>query len=430
MDLRMFKKLTMIMFFSLVLFVGTSCEEKSFSSKNNMKAQILKDLNKSEFNTVINKLESKSALSIDENYLLASAYAMKGGMSVYSLYPLLEMELFHKRALDWGDLDSQKNPYEKFLIKENVRRASHEEKLEAWESYLSDYKSVKQLTSLEYECLPNNHVEYCTELKMKLDVIRENIIGNKYEYTDDSDYALNDEARKLDEVEGFMDKQYNLVYSDQDTGDNWEEQNEKIIALDRLGRFYKDIVVLDYKRDLFFAGEEDKGSADSAKMMNFLWSVYESIPIIQRLPKINNLQQDALTTTLEILKENLKKEQNHEKSLKMIVMTLVFSMSSAFADSFELESVNNPFEMGCHMKEDKYISYYPLLRKRVEFLTTLGEEGLLDDEVSQETVAPVKAYLQSTSDVISVQEKSEILLSQKKFKINNCDPQIYLQKDR
>lgn len=109
---------------------------------------MVQDLNQSRPDEVISKLSVKKELSPRERYYLASAQSQRGGVDVFSLYNILEIQLFHKNALEWKDLSKEKNPYLKFIkSQENVdsekRRKKREERWEKYEPRIIAHQNLK-----------------------------------------------------------------------------------------------------------------------------------------------------------------------------------------------------------------------------------------------------------------------------------------------
>lgn len=52
---------------------------------------------------------------MDSRFYLASVYAMKGNIDVYSLFPILKMRLFNAPVIQWSKLKDSRNPYIKHL---------------------------------------------------------------------------------------------------------------------------------------------------------------------------------------------------------------------------------------------------------------------------------------------------------------------------
>lgn len=68
-----------------------------------------------EYQKVIDQLEGKPNLSARERNYLAAAYSQAGGIDVFSLYSVLEIQLFHKNVLQWDSIAQEKHPYRRFL---------------------------------------------------------------------------------------------------------------------------------------------------------------------------------------------------------------------------------------------------------------------------------------------------------------------------
>jgi len=92
----------------------------NFSSEEDLssltKAQLL--LNQGMFDDAIVLLQQsleKNPNNQEIKFYLASAYAGKGNISIFSLYPALAPHLFNKKFVDWESNTEFRNPYEHFI---------------------------------------------------------------------------------------------------------------------------------------------------------------------------------------------------------------------------------------------------------------------------------------------------------------------------
>ncbi|MCO4753109.1 MAG: hypothetical protein KC478_01435 [Bacteriovoracaceae bacterium] len=402
-----------------LLFLLTGCKEQSFSAKDSESSAVIKALNKSDYKSVISILERKEEneeLSVEDQYIMASAFAIKGGMDIYSLFPLMEVELFHKRAIDWNELEEQKDPYSKFLTDNTSSNATVEEREKAWDNYVEASLATGTIEE-EFNCDVYEDRELCEYMHTQFEKVRENLEKGNFYYSDRDRFISGGEEARREEI-------YALTETLRKESNDYSVEKYQITR--DLETYYIEIVVFDYKRDKFISGElKDEGGQASKDIMKLIWRVYESIPLIQRLPKIDHQQQTTLTTVLDILKENMVENPSHEKSSKMIAMTLFFSIASIFADSFNLEAVESPLDIGCQIQEDKLVGHLDILKDRIEYVTKLSEMGLLKD-VPHEYFDGIREYLDSSNEHIGTEDKSRLLESIRTHKVRNCGPSIFL----
>ena len=416
-----------------------SCKETSYDSDDIQSTSVIKNLNKQNVDEVIAELEGKPNISSEETYYLASAYAIKGGMDIYAIYPIMEIELFHKRALDWDELDETKNPYKKFLREKKEKEVSAEEKKEAWDRYQAQFinqKKIQELDCFKYK----EYSDFCFEQKEGFVQLYKRLENQEFLIVEDGEY-LNpyDKERYAQEVYQYTINKYNNYgnyetdydsefYIEDESGSQYHPSYPKQHIISELESYYLKKIELMRQKQIFMLGKDDNEQNSSIKMMNFFWGIYESIPVIQRLPIITHAEQKTLGKTLEILFDNLKQDIHHTKSAKMIVMILTFSLSSVFADSFELSAITSPMDMGCYLNAEKFLSYHGVLRDRLKFVTKMEEVlGPLANETSQ-SVSSIKAYLENTSEVLSTEEKDNFYAAREQFEVENCGPNIFLYK--
>lgn len=107
-----------IIIVALLALTFSSCkkEDKQDALKDETKIQIL--LNNGEYEKALVLIDSMLQANPDNKqivYLQACAYAMKGGINIYSLYPILDTALFRKPSIEWNHMSDDQNPYVKLI---------------------------------------------------------------------------------------------------------------------------------------------------------------------------------------------------------------------------------------------------------------------------------------------------------------------------
>jgi hypothetical protein len=467
-------KVLSFLFICQLLFI--SCKETKYSVSENENASTIKELNSKNYSAVINKYSVKEdSLTEEERYYYASAYAMKAGADIFAIYPILEIQLFHRSAIDWDELEAIKNPYEKF-VKSDSKKAefSVDKRKDAWLKYEEDFREYRGISD-QFECEnKNEYIEECKILRDLFEEFLEKVISGKVIYVELVEGDLSEAQRLKEEVYQFysqivtpgtnerqnfyelVQKRYDEIVENKKSSLSLLKSEEGVEVIFDEASYRKSIENLDNNFLIYVHSEieeisyglyehleieaqlhadkkefllgVDDNSENSQMLMNLAWKMYESIPIIKRLPIITVEQQKELGRALEELKRNLLIAPDHNKSKGLMVLLLSFSFTSIFADSFELEAVKSPFELGCHLNGERFLDYHKIIIDRMTFLTELEE---VYPEVAIEykkQLTDLKNYLRVEGDELTQEERDQFLMDRKAHELESCDASIYLYK--
>lgn len=391
---------------SVLVFTLIGCDSKEYKKSENGNVDIVQELNQGESESVINKLSAKSSLSSRERYYLASAQSTAGGIDVYSLYPLLEMQLFRKNALEWSEISKEKNPYLKFMkSQENIdyekRKKKREEK---WAKYLP--KIIKQ-----------NDIR--TE-KPSLEYFQKNFPSVTIEEYNSFDTQFQELYAKILKEPGDTDSRR----------DDWLDELEKIINGDNynsyhyyeLASYYQDQLHIESRKQAYL-NPEQQGFAKFGKgwemyFMNILWNTYEAIPIMKQLPSLSDTQQGTITGALVNYRDVIKDKEFKEVSLKNIAILSGVSLLSIYKESFDLDDIESIEDLMCSFNPEVLTDNYSLIRERIIFLSeTYAASGSTDLDRYKEEFEKVKAELPES---LSQEEKTRYVEDIENFKIGRC----------
>lgn len=356
---------------SLTLF---ACNSKEYKEDQNSNVEIIKALNTGDNDKVINFLENKDK-DLDDAFYLASAYASKGGLDIYSMYPILEVKLFHEKAINWSSKSETDNKYVKIIKKrESQTNQSKEDKEAVWmdseEKLKKRFDIHKDLDCSVYRA----YNVFCENLNYEINLyIEDRVKENKVpEYLD-----LSIVNTKADEVLGFnFFKTYNSDVSAEDQNLLYsifydvQSYNEKKLEYENA--------------KINFISPPKLGELTSADaplvMMNLLWTTYEAIPILQSLPKVDLDQQEHISKAIKELVKLAKTSEYKKKASTFLYSLSLFSLISIYSDSFDFDKVNSPQDLYCQFKPERLIKNYGVVRERFDVLITHGREALLPKE--------------------------------------------------
>lgn len=412
--------LTLIIF-STILLGLTSCESTEYKASANQKSEVITDLNTGDADKVINKLKNKNK-DDDEIFYLASAYASKGGIDIYSMYPMLELRLFHESAINWGDINTNDNKYFKILSKRpDLDKKTPEDREQIWAE--------------------SEHL-----LKRKFD-IQDPIDCDKYggllERCQEMAELVDNRIAEAVEARTIDDFRYEFLYEDYDNlyedivGEQYsqEKYDQYILVMNQMNRMNNDFsffierqVEYEYEKDRFINGSEEgdvSGSDATLMMMNALWMTYEAIPLLKSLPEISLGDQDYVTLAIEELEKIRKKPKYKVKAHTFIYSLSLFSLLSIYSTSFDFDKVESPADLSCQFKPEALVENYSLLRKRFETILTHAEEAQIDEELKKELIQK-RAEFDELPEDLTRDQKDEFIKRTRSDQREDCSVESLL----
>ncbi len=392
---------------TVVLFVTFVSCNKEYKKSENSNVETVEALNQGSYQSVIDQFSSKKNLSPRERYYLASAYSQSGGVDAYSLYSVMEIQLFHKKALEWSDLSKEKNPYLKFMKnqegidyeKRNSKRAAR------WEKYLPQIK------------LKNGIQDKPTFEKIK--ETYSNLTAQEYEAADAYYNKMADKitAENLS-IDDFDDAWYKAVFDDPNI------EMLRNVAGSELQMYYGQMVYLGIMKTRFLNPDQNQPLTGNIQWemlyMNILWNTYEAIPIMKKLPKLSNPQQEQLTLALEEYLLLIKTPKFKEVSLKSILILSGVSLLSIYSQSFDLEEVDSIQDLYCSFDPNMVLDNYGLIRKRILFLEEAYKSSGMNEEAYIKYKDQIEAYRKVLPEELTVEQRSHFIESIDKFKVDSC----------
>lgn len=390
-----------------LIMVIYGCENKEYRKEENSNVSVVSELNQGESEVVIEKLSSKSELTSRERYYLASAYSQKGGVDVFSLYSLLEMQLFRKNALEWSDLSKEKNPYLKFM--KSQEGVDFEKRLkkreERWNTYLPKI--------LEKHDIDVN--------KPGLKVTQ---FGSEYETTQEN-YDLTDTVFKKEydkimelpsDLELRLDRYYEFIDEEMTKAGHqyfWP-----------LSNYYGDLIHLETIKQNYLhpEGKVDGKFANvpwEMVYMNILWNTYEAIPLMKQLPALSSEQQEHISSALESYKILLTDAKFKEVALKNIIVLSAVSLLSVYKEGFDLEEINSIQDLMCSFEPKNITNNYGLIRKRLIFLAeNMNRVEKVDD--LERYRSEINSFKDSMPESLSEEQVDRYHYGIEKFKLDSC----------
>lgn len=401
-----------LLIFLTVLVSFISCNSKEYKSEDNSKADIVNSLNKGDTQKVISSLEGKE-LDPDEIFYLASAHATKGGIDIYSMYPLLELRLFHEKAINWGDINKTDNKYLKILEKRpDLKEKTPEERAEVWQNSEQVLKRRFKIDR-KIDCRDFTNFDTCENLGIKLEEVIEVKIENatvesgitEISYTDIQGYAY--------EV---------LGHNPNELDNNYDEQIDISNIVNVYEAYISDRLEYEIEKENFINPKTSAGfkeSDSSLLLMNILWMTYEAIPLLKSLPEITVAGQDEITKAIDQLEKLRNNNQYKVKANTFIYSLSLFSLLSIYSSSFDLDKVESPTDLSCQFKAEAMVNNYPILRERFKVLLEHAKEADLPQDILL-SAKPYFDYFDNLPIEMTKEAKENFIRSVNADKEYNC----------
>lgn len=410
------KLLTVALFFSLL-----SCEKK-YEKSDNSNVEVVNQLNQGMPDQVIDRLSLRGELSDRETHYLASAYALKGGVDVFSLYSILEIQLFHKKALDWSDLSKEKNPYLKFMKSQSdVNFSERRKKREAkWDKYLGRIKDFRG-----YREKPQ-----ANDLKEGWG----NCEKVTQEMIEELDLDMDEKFKKVqDDPNLTYENSYDKIYEEFSSimNEHPEKHNHyesgRWCAYYALERYYYDKLDLHISKANYLnpeagAGRKSVFSKVQWEMlyMNILWNTYESIPMMKKLPTLTDEQQSHVTLSLEEYAKLINKKGFKESSLKSLAILTGVSLLSVYKQSFDLDDVASIQDLYCSLEPEVLVNNYDLIRKRLFFIADVIEASDVKMDAIEAYRQDVEEFKEKMPEHLDEEKISTFIDKVEDYKVKNC----------
>lgn len=393
----LYKLLTIVM---ILGFIG--CEGKKYEKSENSSISIIDELNNNKADEVIQNLSTRNRITPRERYYLASAFSQKGGVDVFSLYSILEMQLFRKNVLEWSDLSKEKNPYLKFVKAQKGIdvEALLESRKAKWEKFL-----------------PKIREKYGFGTEKPL---REDWMSVTEEEFNQIDAQYEEIKKKVMALSGSFDEKMESWY---DMQESLMEENPKAAYLWDLSGHYYDQIRLENMKENFLYPEKKSSVFGNVQWemvyMNVLWNTYEAIPLMKEMPNLSLEQQEQVSLALNEYSQLLKDPEFNELAIKNIVVLAGISMLSIYKSSLELENISSIKDLLCSFEPQGLTENYKLLRERILFLAEVISESETLPEVD-EYKNDIQVLKDALPASLTAEEKDSFIESAEDFKVDSC----------
>ena len=421
----MYKTLIPTLIFCAWLFTGCNTDQENEQQSTNF--QIINALNQQDADRALALIENQ--LTTDPNnaelqYWKAQAYAIKGGIDVYSLFPIIKMKLFDVAMTEWSSMSeySKKSKQEINLTllgeqeiesKEDLNQLEQDIKNMPTEDITFEIKVITEDAKYgKYQSVYEGSGNY-------YDYQKQEFINHDGPYFQTNCYA---DLEISSNILYFNEKLYEQAYAvytapNPDTSDFCQEALGKEVER-MLGDFELNPTLLKSKirQKALWIISDKKAHLEKRqygnRMINGIYALYDSMPIIQNVPDITANRTNAVNQSLELLTK-LKNETQYHARLGRNVrqqMGLLggYLILGGIKDSFKLENIKEPADFICNMKSQNIVANYS------NFLTGLRAliEATIDTEFAIKNNAnlmEIRKALEEAPEELSEEQIDDVL---------------------
>jgi hypothetical protein len=398
-----------------MVFMLLGCQGKEYKKPSNDNISIIEDLNKGNPEAVIMKLQGVENISARERYYLASAYSSQGGVDVFSLYSVLELQLFRKNALEWSDLSKEQNPYLRFMrsqegVNQETRQKKREERWARFEARLIETNNFR-LTKPTIDDVKSAESYDRHKITQELYDRADRILAKKFDEIMKLPQDLDERSLAWDNFENLS------IYT--------QEEGEEIAGIEymTLAQHYSSRIRFETMKANYLHPEKSGNVFGNVKWemiyMNVLWNTYEAIPIMKQMPTLSVVQQEKVTSALTEYRKLLRDPEFRPVALKNLAVLVGVSILSIYKESFEFDEIQDAQDLMCSFSPDAIVNNYRLIRQRILFLSEVLEESSGIQEI-QQYKPQIQAFRDSLAEELSQDQKDRYFSDVDVFKLRSC----------
>ncbi len=320
------KKLLIITFITCFTI---SCIKKE--QEQNLEGQIVELMNQNKADEALLKIDKQLDNNKNDDllYLKASSLSMKAGIDIYALFPLLKIKIFDVAISQW----SQNREFQKKSMAQKtsigISNNDIDDKLNADLKNSEKYVPIDKKT-INYEVISQYVLErysiqnlFCSiEVSAKrTDVIKEN-------------YALI--SIKIDSEDECLNLQAGAKLN---------------VSLEIEDKIKESLAAEDHRQ--WSERKRDQNTKSSyVKLMGTFWTLIDLIPMISKIPIINqsgfsNLEE-AQTILSDIRSRHLdKSDELSEKVRKQLMMISALKIVAHLKNAFDFNTIKSPMDFIC-----------------------------------------------------------------------------------
>jgi hypothetical protein len=405
--------------FTLLFILGMlsfSCGKKEeLSPESDIKVEIVQALNSGNSDLAEElalRGKSEAPHDVEFDYYLGQAYSQKADIDIYTLFPLVQMQIFDVAISEWQQAREYEKRHQDSISLGLLGSKEEREQMGTQEGY--EYRiGLVKTTELK-------------DLKINKEIVEKGVCED-YSWTEDGEkkaggYIYCNLKLKLSSsnigFEGIEHETYmtHLLLPG-------EEFNEEEFEKEELSDWHKSQFVYFVMGILEKKIETIKRNKVMEKYLKGTYAIFDSMPILKAVPMIQNENMEYLFKSIEILKTLLATDGTPDRvrsnSIKHLGLLGGYLIAYSMKLSIDFDSVQEPKDLLCKINSDKVLESYEY------FLT--GVATVLDVtiytkyyEKNKESLEKAKELLKTLPRELTDEEKAEYSENIRNIQTDNC----------
>ncbi len=392
----------------MVMLFSSCGKEKSQNTQLNEEHQILQALNKGDYEgalSIIKRLPQEKRKTKETLYWKTQALSLRAGIDIYSLFPIMKMKLFDVAMDEWSSIN-------KYSKRQQGRLSS---------TILGDgggMSSVEELnkTKEEVKNIPLEDIEYETSFELIYQIENHlNQVSSKNENTFSCQWSYLLKSKIFPKGQSYR----SLYFAYNISGGC-----DSLILEEYLEGIYFPPLVKKYA--LLLIGEQIKSilsRKDKGKFLKGIFALFESVPILQKMPSLDYQKTGDIYEALKILKSikemTSKDERIGMNARKQMGLISGFLIAGSLKNAIDFDQVNSPLDIVCQANPRLLAKHYPYLRNGVLYLA----ESVEDSDLSKKQIKDIKFLkkkLGEAPEKLNEKKKQRLIQKIQDFINTNC----------
>lgn len=395
----MFRFITVIL-----LFLCFSCGKNQDQPQQTLEAEIVAALNIKDIDKADALIEDGLAANPEQQKLLyykAQVSSLRADIDIYSLFPIVKMELFEFALTEWSSINEYSNRMKSNSQDILIGEDTNQTEIEIEKTIKAIEEMDDSAIEFKYKLVYKNYSEYDSSYDSEGKPV---VMGSCYVVAEVTSNIFPPREIFYDntflEAEGLTCDQ--VIASSKNKFENKEFLRREAISLygKYLGR--------------------KKRRKESAKIVKALMSIYSSINVIKNVPKLDQSKFVNIKEALVLLAKSRKQGGDiGENAFKHQAMLAGYLLLGSLQNSIELNDVKDPTDIICKTKSKLVVDQYEYFLTGIRYL----HDAMIGSEFSKKNpkqFEKAKEYLDMADEKLSEEQIDGIIDDIEDYQEDNC----------
>lgn len=395
---------------SFLVSCGKREDMSSGQSSENLKHSIISALNKNDSELAYSLTEDgqqQFPTDKDFTYYRAQALSLKANIDIYSLFPLVKMQLFDIAINEWEKANEFEERRRQNTNLSILGEGSIDERYEETEIIQAKIQLLKELSKDELD-----------ELENEWKVTGFYTYGEGTEYNPKSCYIYY-EAHNEHTPKGKYFYSSIWISNDNNCEALTDEEKLELAKKDSPTIKINDWTI--YQLNERLARVQNRKSSERYIKAGF--ALFDGLPILRSIPTITTKElsflKDALSSLEEVKGSPGLSPRLKDNSTKQIGLIGAYLITFSLASSIDLDQVKEPLDFACKINAGKIVENYPFIHLGFKSLLSVGIETEFYIK-NKKNFDYVKEQMNLAPENLTDEQKEEFIDDIEDFQEDNC----------